>query len=87
MRTPFQYGGVVDGPTFCNRAKEIADLLRAVENAEKMLIYSERRTGKTSLVLQVKGRKLGAHLSRAMVGCKCCWYLFTDFPVSHHSFI
>lgn len=51
MRNPFQYGGVVGGPAFCNRVQEIADLLRAAENGEKLFIYSERRMGKTSLVL------------------------------------
>ena len=33
MRNPFQYGGVVGGPAFCNRGQELADLLRAAENA------------------------------------------------------
>ena len=55
MRNPFQYGGVVGGPAFCNRAQEIAELLRAAENAEKMFIYSDRRMGKTSLVLHALG--------------------------------
>ena len=55
MRNPFQYGGVVGGPAFCNRAQEMADLLRAAENAEKLFIYSERRMGKTSLVLHALG--------------------------------
>ena len=50
MRNPFQYGGVVSGESFCNRTKEAADLRRAVENAEKLFVYSERRLGKTSLV-------------------------------------
>jgi len=50
MKNPFQYGGVVSGDTFCNRKKELADLLRAMENGEKLFVYSERRFGKTSLV-------------------------------------
>lgn len=55
MRNPFQYGGVVGGPAFCNRVQEIADLLRVAENGEKLFIYSERRMGKTSLVLHALG--------------------------------
>jgi len=55
MRNPFQYGGVVGGPGFCNRTDEIADLLRAAEDGEKLFIYSERRMGKTSLVLHALG--------------------------------
>ena len=50
MRNPFEYGGVVSGDAFCNREKELADLLRAMANAEKLFVFSERRFGKTSLV-------------------------------------
>jgi hypothetical protein len=50
MKNPFQYGGVVRGDTFCNRKKEVEDLLRAVENGDKLFVYSERRFGKTSLI-------------------------------------
>lgn len=53
MRNPFQYGGVVSGESFCNRTQETADLRRAVENAEKLFVYSERRLGKTSLIRKV----------------------------------
>ncbi|MGH8100291.1 MAG: ATP-binding protein, partial [Chthoniobacterales bacterium] len=50
MKNPFEYGGVVSGQAFCNRKQELADLLRAMENAEKLFVFSERRYGKTSLV-------------------------------------
>jgi len=50
MKNPFQYGGVVSGDAFCNRKQEVEDLLRAMENGEKLFVYSERRFGKTSLV-------------------------------------
>lgn len=50
MKNPFEYGGVVSGEAFCNRQKELADLRRAIENAEKLFVFSERRYGKTSLV-------------------------------------
>ena len=50
MKNPFQYGGVVSGDAFCNRKKEVEDFLRAMENGEKLFVYSERRFGKTSLV-------------------------------------
>ena len=56
MRNPFEYGGVVSGDAFCNREKEIRDLLRAMENAEKLFVFSERRYGKTSLVRAALGR-------------------------------
>ncbi len=53
MRNPFRYGGIVLGEAFCNREQEQADLLRAIENGEKLFVYSERRLGKTSLVQAV----------------------------------
>ena len=56
MRNPFEYGGVVSGEAFCNRRKELADLLRAIENAEKLFVLSERRYGKTSLIRTALGK-------------------------------
>lgn len=55
-RNPFQYGGVVSGDGFCNRDKEKADLRRAIENREKLFVFSERRFGKTSLIHSVLAR-------------------------------
>ena len=49
MKNPFEYGGVVSGSAFCNRQKEVTDLLQAIENNEKLFVFSERRYGKTSL--------------------------------------
>ena len=51
MKNPFQYGGVVKAEAFCNRQGELRDLGRAMENGEKLFVFSERRYGKTSLVL------------------------------------
>ena len=53
VRNPFQYSGIVGGESFCNREQEKRDLLRAMENREKLFVYSERRLGKTSLVKTV----------------------------------
>jgi AAA+ ATPase superfamily predicted ATPase len=50
MKNPFEYGGVVSGEAFCNRENETKDLVRAMENGEKLFVFSERRYGKTSLV-------------------------------------
>ncbi|PYL06055.1 MAG: ATPase, partial [Verrucomicrobia bacterium] len=49
LRNPFAYGGVVSGDAFCNRQKELVDLVRAAENAERLFVFSERRYGKTSV--------------------------------------
>ena len=56
MSNPFRYGGVIGGDSFCNRRRERADLLRAMENGDKLFVYSERRMGKTSLVRMVLSR-------------------------------
>src|ERR1051326_5750289 len=53
MKNPFQYGGIVAGPAFCNRKKELADLTSAIQSNDKLFLYSERRLGKTSLVQAV----------------------------------
>jgi uncharacterized protein len=56
MRNPFEYGGVVTGNAFCNRERETADLVRAMESAQKLFVFSERRYGKTSLVHAALGK-------------------------------
>jgi len=56
MINPFQYGGVVGKDAFCNRKKELADLTRAMENGERIFVYSERRMGKTSLIRLAMGQ-------------------------------
>ena len=53
MSNPFTYGGIVTGKQFCNRTREIKELVRAVNNGEKLFIYGERRIGKTSLLRKV----------------------------------
>ena len=53
MINPFKYSGISRGETFCNRKKEIADLVRTIENSENLFVYSERRIGKTSLIKRV----------------------------------
>ncbi len=50
MVNPFKYGGIVGEGSFCNREKEISDIRRAMENGDRLFIFSERRLGKTSLV-------------------------------------
>jgi len=50
MLNPFRYGGVVGRDAFCNRSTELRDLARAMQQGERLFVYSERRLGKTSLV-------------------------------------
>ncbi len=50
MSNPFRYGGVVGQEAFCNRTTELHDLSRAMQQGERLFVYSERRLGKTSLI-------------------------------------
>lgn len=50
MDNPFLYGEEVTGEYFCNRKEEIKELCRYIQNANKILLYSPRRWGKTSLI-------------------------------------
>lgn len=61
-RNPFIYGGRVTGETFCNRQKEIRELLSDIKARQHVMLFSQRRFGKTSLVWRVlaEARKSGA---------------------------
>ena len=52
MENPFRYSGVVTGDLFVDRAEEIAALHQAFRAGEHMFLYSPRRYGKTSLILE-----------------------------------
>lgn len=58
---PFTYGGRVAGKTFCNRQKEIKELLSDILARQHVILFSQRRFGKTSLVWRVlsEARKNG----------------------------
>ena len=47
---PFQYGKEVSGESFCNRKKELQDLLKDIRSSANVMVYSQRRFGKTSLI-------------------------------------
>lgn len=50
---PFRYGGLVESEDFCNRERELRDLRRVAANCQRLFLYSERRMGKTSLVMKM----------------------------------
>lgn len=54
MSNPFEYGTAVTGASFCNRKKEIRDLRNSMDSAERVFVYSERRMGKTSLIMNLR---------------------------------
>ncbi len=55
-KRPFYYGGVVSDVHFCNRQKEINELLADIDAGLNVLLYAPRRFGKTSLVLSALGQ-------------------------------
>jgi len=52
MGNPFYYGSIVPEDKFCNRREEINELKRDINNGLNILIYSPRRFGKSSLIIQ-----------------------------------
>ncbi len=56
MNNPFTPSRVVTGQSFCNRRKEIEELSYYVQNNQTVLLYSHRRTGKTSLIFELMGK-------------------------------
>jgi AAA+ ATPase superfamily predicted ATPase len=60
-KNPFTYGGRVTGETFCNRQEEIKELLSDILARQHVILFSQRRFGKTSLVWRVlsEARKNG----------------------------
>lgn len=53
MENPFVYGKEVSRDNFCNRKAEIKELCRDAENSQNVIIFSQRRFGKTSLIKEV----------------------------------
>ena len=53
MKNPFVYGKTVSGEHFCNRDKEVKELVAEIINCQNIIIFSPRRYGKTSLIKRV----------------------------------
>ncbi|MBW2165151.1 MAG: ATP-binding protein [Deltaproteobacteria bacterium] len=53
MKNPFAYSNYVIGESFCNRKKELSELLRYIKGSQNVLLYSHRRYGKSSLIRQL----------------------------------
>ncbi|OGS55303.1 MAG: hypothetical protein A3K60_03565 [Euryarchaeota archaeon RBG_19FT_COMBO_56_21] len=53
---PFKYGTIVTGEDFVDREKELADLLREIRSKKSIVLYSDRRLGKSSLLSEFMRR-------------------------------
>jgi AAA+ ATPase superfamily predicted ATPase len=50
MANPFRFGQVVSGELFCNRRSEIKQVTQNLSGGQSIVLYSQRRHGKTSLI-------------------------------------
>jgi hypothetical protein len=53
MENPFVYGKVARGESFADREAEIAELMADIASSQNVILFSPRRYGKTSLILEV----------------------------------
>ena len=53
---PFKYGTIVTGQDFVDREKELAELLREIRSKKSIVLYSNRRLGKSSLLSEFMRR-------------------------------
>lgn len=53
MKNPFSYSGIVTDKAFCNRVSEIGEIRSLVENSQNILLFSHRKTGKSSLIFKL----------------------------------
>ena len=53
FKNPFYYGGRVSGEDFWDRQAEVGELLEDIRSRQHVIIFSQRRLGKTSLVWRV----------------------------------
>ena len=56
MENPFVYGKVARGAAFADREAEIDELMADIASSQNVIIFSPRRYGKTSLILEVLDR-------------------------------
>lgn len=56
---PFHYGSIVVDKDFCGRESDIQQLQQQIDSSQNVVIYGERRVGKTSLIFEAIRRKKG----------------------------
>ena len=61
MENPFKYGVEVSGDDFVDREQEMMELRRELLSGKSIILYSPRRIGKTSLILELF-RRLGGKI-------------------------
>lgn len=59
MENPFKFGRIVTGEDFVDRDKEIEEIIREVRSGVNVVLYSPRRMGKSSLLMEMARRYRG----------------------------
>lgn len=54
---PFHYGSIVTAKDFCGRAEAIKQIQQHMDGGQNVVVYGERRVGKTSLIFEAIRRK------------------------------
>ncbi len=67
MKNPFKYGEIVAEESFCNRETEQRELKEHMESGQNVLVLSERRMGKTSLLRVIMDEMTEADYSCAYI--------------------
>lgn len=62
MNNPFRYGSAVMGENFCSRPELERQLISYAQSGQNLVVYGERRIGKTSLVRKAISSLGGARL-------------------------
>ncbi len=61
---PFKYGSVVSGKDFCGRPDLIKQIQGHIESSQNIVVYGERRVGKTSLIYEAVHHQKGCRTLR-----------------------
>jgi hypothetical protein len=56
MQNPFRYGTVVTGKDFVDREEELGEVLKEIRGGKSVVVYSNRRMGKSSLLEELARR-------------------------------
>ncbi|MFK5927457.1 MAG: ATP-binding protein [Desulfuromusa sp.] len=56
---PFHYGSIVIDKDFCGRKEDLKRLREYISGSQNVVLYGERRVGKTSLIFEAVRRKKG----------------------------
>lgn len=70
-KNPFKYGDVVTGEDFADRDAECKELAHDLFSGQNVILYSPRRLGKTSLIMEVERR-----MKETLDVCTCYVDLF-----------